>query len=85
MEKFAKFCKDQPFNGLKTVVKEYRSARDHDDRRKLQQFIDAWVDVLQEYTILLKKDQDLALALVKTYLAMLQSFFSKHKLPIEVL
>jgi hypothetical protein len=84
MEKFAKFCKDQHFNGLETVVQEYRAARDDEDRRKLQQLIDAWADVLQEYTIWLKQDQDLAPASVKTYLAILQSFFRKHKLPIEV-
>jgi hypothetical protein len=55
MEKFAEFCKDMHFNGLETVVEEFRAARDDDDRRKLQQFIDAWADVLQEYTIWLKR------------------------------
>ena len=84
IEKFAEFCKKHQFHGLDTIVQDYRAARDDDDKRKLQQFIDAWADVLQEYTIWLKQDQNLAPASVKTYLAILQSFFSKHKLPIEV-
>jgi integrase len=82
MEKFAQFCKDKHFNGLDTVVLEYRAARDDDDRRKLAQYTDAWTDVLQEYTIWLKQHH--APATVKNQLAILQSFFSKHKLPIEV-
>jgi integrase len=73
MEKFAQFCKDKHFNGLDTVVLEYRAARDDGDRRKLQQFIDAWADVLQEYTIWLKQHH--APATVKNQLAILQSFF----------
>ena len=54
MEKFADFCKNNSINGLSTIVQDYRAARDADDRRKLQQFIDAWDDVLQSYTISLK-------------------------------
>ena len=60
MEKLAEFCKNKHFNGLETVVEEYRAARDDDDSRKLLQYTDAWADVVQEYTIWLKKDQDLA-------------------------
>jgi integrase len=81
-EKFAEFCKNKGKNGLENIVTEYRAARDDDDRRKLQQFIDAWDDVLQEYTIWLK--QHYVPGTVKTYLASLQSFFKKNKIPIDI-
>jgi integrase len=84
MEKFIKFCKKHQFNGLENIVDDYRAARDSDDRRKLSQYTDAWNDVLQEYTIWLREDQKHAPASVKTYLAILQSFFRKHRLPIEI-
>ena len=82
MEKFAQFCKGKEFNELETVVLDYRAARDHEDRRKLQQFIDAWAGVLQEYTIWLKQHH--APATVKNQLAILQSFFKTTRAPVEV-
>jgi integrase len=82
MEKFTKFCKRHQFNGLETIVQDYRAARDSDDRRKLSQYTDAWADVLQAYTIWLKHHH--APATVKNYLAILQSFFKTAKVPIEV-
>jgi integrase len=84
MEKFAYFCNEKQFNGLETIVDDYRAARDHDDRRKLSQYTDAWADVLQEYTIWLREDQDHAPATVKNYLAIIQSFFKTAKVPVEV-
>jgi len=47
MEKFSEFCNKHQFNGLDTIVQDYRAARDDDDRRKLSQYTDAWNDVLQ--------------------------------------
>jgi integrase len=82
MEKFIKFCKNNQFNGLDTIVQDYRAARDSDDRRKLSQYTDAWADVLQEYTIWLRHHH--APATVKNYLAILQSFFKTARVPIEV-
>ena len=82
MEKFVKFCTENKYDGLETVVEEYRAARNDDDKRKLQQFMDAWADVLQEYTIWLKHHH--SPATMKTYLAILQSFFRKARVPIEV-
>ena len=82
MEKFSKFCKKQQFNSLVTIVQDYRAARDHEDRRKLSQYTDAWNDVLQEYTIWLKRHH--APATVKNQLAIIQSFFKTAKVPVEV-
>jgi integrase len=82
MKKFSKFCEEHQFNGLETIVQDYRAARDSDDRRKLSQYTDAWADVLQEYTIWLKHHH--APATVKNYLAIIQSFFKTAKVPIEV-
>ncbi len=82
MEKLAEFCKTHNIAGLNTIVSDYRAARDSEDRRKLQQFIDSWNDVLQGYTISLKASY--ASATVKTYLASVQSFFRKSKVPIDV-
>ena len=82
MEKFADFCKTHNIEGLDTIVSDYRAARDSPDRRKLQQFIDSWNDALQNYTISLKASY--ASATVKTYLAGIQSFFRKSKVPIDV-
>jgi integrase len=82
IEKFSKFCKEHQFNGLDTIVHDYRAARDDDDRRKLAQYTDAWADVLQEYTIWLKQHH--APATVKNQLAILQSFFKTARVPIEV-
>ena len=84
IKKFAEFCKRKGFNGLDTIVQDYRAARDSYDRRKLSQYTDAWADVLQEYTIWLKQDQEMAPASVKNYLAILQSFFKTARVPIEV-
>jgi integrase len=82
MKKFAEFCKKHQFNGLDTIVQDYRTARDSDNRRKLSQYTDAWTDVLQEYTIWLKQHH--APATVKNQLAILQSFFKTARVPIEV-
>lgn len=82
INKFAGFCKTHQFNGLETLVQDYRKARDDDDRRKLAQYTDAWNDVLQEYTICLK--DHCAPASVKTYLAILQSSFKTAKVPLEI-
>jgi integrase len=82
MKKFTEFCRQKQFNGLDTIVHDYRAARDSDNRRKLSQYTDAWNDVLQEYTIWLKHHH--APATVKNQLAILQSFFKTAKVPVEV-